>query len=84
MTPLHLLADAGEIEVLSHQSVDKITDCDGLTPLDRFLKNRDLKKKDFIKIFPWYQLKKNQKVTEKLVRSVLEMKPSDLLLNSLE
>ena len=82
-TPLHYLAIEGKIEVLSHQSITKIKDNNGWTPLGYFLEIRDLKKKDFVKLFPWYQLDDNQKITEEFVRSVLEMKPSDFLLNSI-
>mgnify|MGYP003592294161 CR=1 FL=1 len=74
-TPLHCLAIEGKIEVLSHQSIAKIKDNDGLTPLDHFFKRGGIKKKDFIKLFPWYQLKKNKKITKQLVLSVLKRSP---------
>ena len=83
-TLLHVLSWQGKLEVLTHPSVDKVKNNRGETPLDGLLENRKISRKEFKEMFPWYQLKKNQKVTEKLIQSVFKMKPSDFILNTLD
>ena len=84
-TPLHFLAGAGKIEVLIYSSVDEVKNDFGKTPLNMlFLTRYQVSKKKFKQIFPWCKLKNNQKITEKFLKDILHMKPSDFILSSIE
>ncbi len=61
----------GNLEVLNHPSVDKVKDIHGWTPLHRLAWKGKAKLKDLKQKYPWFQFKKSQKVTDKLITKIL-------------
>jgi len=70
-TPLHELAYAGVIAVLSHPSVDIVKDGAGVTPLHDLAHWGHLPKEDLRKKYPWYkkEIKNIEEAVEEIVNT---------------
>ena len=70
-TPLHLLANSGEIKVLNHPDCSKIKDDFGSTPLHELASKEKVKPSHLKKLFPRYLRKRKGIVTKEEIDKIL-------------